>query len=70
MRLWASKLHICTQLAKKGFLTQELIFFLQDGLGMEREREHEEVDAVVDWDLVAQVALKRCGCTSFGLSKE
>jgi hypothetical protein len=30
-----------------------------------RERAHEEVDTAVDWDLVAQVALKRCGLYKF-----
>jgi hypothetical protein len=30
-----------------------------------REREHEEVDAAVDQDPVAQAALKRCGLYSF-----
>jgi hypothetical protein len=30
-----------------------------------REREHEEVDAVVDQDLVAQVTLKICGLYKF-----
>jgi hypothetical protein len=30
-----------------------------------REREHEEVDAAVDRDLVAQVALKICGLYKF-----
>jgi hypothetical protein len=30
-----------------------------------REREHEEVDAAVDRDLVAQEALKRCGLYMF-----
>jgi len=32
---------------------------------MEREREHEEVDVVVDRDLGAQMALKRCGLYNF-----
>jgi hypothetical protein len=32
---------------------------------MERERENEEVDAVVDRDLVAQAALKRCSLYNF-----
>jgi hypothetical protein len=35
-----------------------------------REREHEEVDVVVDRDLGAQMALKRCGLYNFGCSKE
>jgi hypothetical protein len=30
-----------------------------------REKEHEEVDVVVDRDLVAQAALKRCGLYKF-----
>jgi hypothetical protein len=30
-----------------------------------REREHEEVDVVVDRDLGAQMALKRCGLYKF-----
>ena len=30
-----------------------------------RERDHEEVDAVVDRDPVAQAALKRCGLYKF-----
>jgi hypothetical protein len=30
-----------------------------------REREHGEVDAAVDRDLVAQAALKRCGLYNF-----
>jgi hypothetical protein len=34
-----------------------------------REREHEEVDAVVERDLVAQVALKRCGLYKFWFLK-
>jgi len=35
-----------------------------------REREHEEVDAVVERDAWAQLALKRCGLYKFWLSKE
>jgi hypothetical protein len=35
-----------------------------------REREHEEVDVVVDRDLGAQMALKRCGLYKFWGSKE
>jgi hypothetical protein len=30
-----------------------------------REREHEEVDAVVEWDMVAQATLKRYGLYNF-----
>jgi hypothetical protein len=32
---------------------------------MERERYHEEVNAIVDRDLGAQMALKRCGLFKF-----
>jgi hypothetical protein len=34
-----------------------------------REREHEEVDATVERDLVAQVALKICGLYKFWAHK-
>jgi hypothetical protein len=34
-----------------------------------REREHEEVDVVVERDPGAQLALKSCRFTSFGISK-
>jgi hypothetical protein len=34
-----------------------------------REREHEEVDVVVDRDLGAQMALKRCGLYKFWVLK-
>jgi hypothetical protein len=34
-----------------------------------REREHEEVDAIVDRDPMAQAALKRCGLYKFCVLK-
>jgi hypothetical protein len=49
---------------KWGVLTQKMIFFCRMVLEW-REREHEEVDAALDRDPVAQVALKICGLYKF-----
>jgi hypothetical protein len=70
--IWIIPTHDCVQIKprigmkmdKRGVLTQKFVFFCRMVLEW-REREHEEVYAVVHQDLVAQVALKRCGLYKF-----